>query len=124
MSFQELLWALLKQNVIQQNVNSNEEWKWNISVIKIQTFLIHSPDELYSQSQISYTAGPVSFHQYVLTLQIPVSNSRFALRAKDLCVEVTEPGHRGIGQAQHSFIVQSGWFEVVIQRSIFMVVGD
>ncbi|CAG5923572.1 unnamed protein product, partial [Menidia menidia] len=45
------------------------------------------PDELYSQSQIGYTAGAISFNQYVLTLQIPVSNSRFALSAKDLRVE-------------------------------------
>lgn len=84
----------------------------------------HSPDILDRQSQISDTAGPVSFHQYVLTLQVPVSNSRFPLGAKDLCVEVTESWHRGVGEAQHGFIVQSGWFEVIIQRSIFMVISD
>lgn len=50
----------------------------------------HSPDEFDRQPQVSYTAGPISFHQYVLTLQIPVSNGRFALCAKDLGVEVTK----------------------------------
>lgn len=67
--------------------------------------LTNSPDKLDRQSEVSYTAGTVSFHQYVLTLQIPVSNGGFALCAKDLCVEVSEAWYRRIGQSQHGFII-------------------
>lgn len=84
----------------------------------------HSPDKLDCQSEVSYTARPVSFHQYVLTLQIPVSDGGFSLGAEDLGVEVTEARHGGVSQPQHGFIVQSGWFEVVVQGAILMVVGD
>ena len=84
----------------------------------------HSPDKLDCQSEVSYTARPVSFHQYVLTLQVPVSDGRFALGAEDLGVEVTEARHGGVSQPQHGFVVQSGWFEVVVQGAILMVVSD
>lgn len=66
------------------------------------------PDKLDRQSEVSYTAGPISFHQYVFTLQVPVSNGRFALTAKDLGVEVTQARHRGVSQSQHGLIVESG----------------
>ena len=52
-----------------------------------------SPDKLHGQPEVSDTAGAISFHQDVLTLQVPVSNSGFPLGAEDLCVEVTEPRH-------------------------------
>lgn len=83
-----------------------------------------SPDKLHCQSQVCYTARAVSFHQDVLTLQIPVGDSRFPLGPKDLSVEVTKAWHWGVGQTQHGFVVQSGWFEVVIQRAVFMIVCD
>lgn len=53
-----------------------------------------------------------------------MGDGRLALGAKDLSVEVTKARHRGVGQAQHGFVVQSGRFEVVIQRAILMIISD
>lgn len=121
------LWPALDQSwnsakygfkiIEKSNISWNHAWRQNLC-------LIHTPDKLDRQSEVGYTAGPISFHQYVLTLQIPVSNGRFALGAKDLGVEVTKAGQRGVGQPQHGLVVQSGWFQVVVQRAIFMVVRD
>lgn len=60
--------------------------------------MLYPPNKLDSQSKVSYAAGPVSFHQYVLTLQVPVSNGRLSLGAKDLGVEVRKPRHGGVSQ--------------------------
>lgn len=101
--------------------------KWYISseaVVPDHSPSAHSPDELDCKPEVSYTAGSITFHQDVLTLQVPVSNGRFALGAKDLCVQVAKAWHRGVGQSQHGFIIQSGWFEVVVQWAVFMVVCD
>lgn len=67
--------------------------------------MLPSPDKLDRQPQVSYTAGPVPFHQYVLTLQVPVSDGRFGLSAYDPVVEVTEASDGGVGQSQHGSVV-------------------
>lgn len=83
-----------------------------------------SPNEFNCQPEVGYTARPVSFHQDVLALQVPVGDGRLALGAEDLCVQVAEARHRGVSQPQHGLIVQSGGFEVVVQRAIFVAVSD
>lgn len=83
-----------------------------------------SPNEFNCQPEVSYTARPISFHQYVLALQVPVGDGRLALGAEDLCVQVAEARHWGVSQPQHGLIVQSGGFEVVVQRAIFVAVSD
>lgn len=71
-------------------MNSSQEIKRDILLNSKTLSASHSPNKLDRQSEVSDTAGPVSFHQYVLTLQVPVSNGRFALGSKDLSVEVTK----------------------------------
>lgn len=53
-----------------------------------------------------------------------MSDGGFALSAKDLGVEVRQARHGGVGQPQHGFAVQSGGFEVVVQRAVLVVVCD
>lgn len=51
-------------------------------------------------------------------------DGRFALRAVDLSVQMAQARYRRVGQFQQSFDVQGVGLEVVVQRSIFMVVCD
>lgn len=86
--------------------------------------MLGPPDKLDRQSQVGDAAGPVALHQYVLTLQVPVSDGRLALGTEDLGVEVAEARHRGVSQSQHGLVVQRGGFEVVVQGAVFVAVGD
>lgn len=83
-----------------------------------------SPNEFNCQPEVGYTARSVPFHQDVLALQVPVGDGRLALGAEDLCVQVAKAWHGGVSQPQHGLIVQSGGFEVVVQRAIFVAVSD
>lgn len=58
----------------------------------------YSPDKFNSQAQICYTAGAVLFHQDILTFQVTVGNSGFALSAEDLSVQVAQATNGGVSQ--------------------------
>ena len=74
-------------------MNKVSVMKINLRKKKKHSFPTCSPNELDCQPQVSNAASPISFDQYVLTLQIPVGNGRLALGAKDLCMEVAETRH-------------------------------
>lgn len=49
-----------------------------------------APIKFDSKSQICYAAGAVLFDQDVFALQVSVRDGRFALRAVDLSVQMTQ----------------------------------
>lgn len=53
-----------------------------------------------------------------------MSDGRFALCAVDLCVEVAQAAGCRVGQPQQSLCVQGGVFQIVIERTVLMVVRD
>lgn len=83
-----------------------------------------SPVVFHSQAQISNATGTILLYEDVFALQVSVSDGRFALRTIDLCVEVAQAAGCGIGQPQQSLCVQGGVFQIVIERTILMVVCD
>lgn len=58
----------------------------------------YSPDKFNSQAQICYTAGAVLFHQDILTFQVTVGNSGFALSTEDLGMQVAQATDGGVSQ--------------------------
>lgn len=82
------------------------------------------PVDLDGQSEVSDTTGPVSFHQDVFTLQVSVCDGRFALRAVDLGVQVTKARYGRVGQFQQRLDVQGVGLQVVVQRSVLVIVCD
>lgn len=75
-------------------------------------------------TQVGDAALPVAFHQDVPALQVTVSDGGFALRAKDLHVEVDEAADDGGCQAQAGLHVQGCPLQVVVERAVLVVVGD
>lgn len=75
-------------------------------------------------TQVGDAALPVAFHQDVPALQVTVSDSRFALRAKDLHVEVDEAADDGGCQPQAGLHIQGCPLQVVVERAVLVVVGD
>lgn len=53
-----------------------------------------------------------------------MSDGRLALRAVDLRVQVTQAACCRVRQSQQSLRVQGGVFQIVVERSVFMVVCD
>lgn len=53
-----------------------------------------------------------------------MGDGRFALRAVDLGVQVTEAAGGGVRQSQQRLRVQRGQLQVVVQRAVLVVVGD
>lgn len=53
-----------------------------------------------------------------------MSDGRLALGTVDLRVQVTQAAGCRVGQSQQSLRVQGGVFQVVVQRSVLMVVCD
>lgn len=83
-----------------------------------------SPVVFHSQAQISDAAGAILLYEEVFALQVSVSDGRFALRAVDLCVEVAQAAGCRIGQPQQSLCVQGGVFQIIIERTVFVVVRN
>lgn len=86
--------------------------------------IIISPVVFDSQAQISDATCAVLFNEDVFAFQVSVSDGRFALCAIDLCVEVTQAAGDRVCQSQQSLCVQGGVFQIVIERSVLMVVCD
>lgn len=82
------------------------------------------PDEFDGEPQIGNAAGAVFLHQDVFALQVSVCDGRFSLRARDLRVQVAQTRDGRVRQPQQGQGVQRGGFEVVVQRSVFMIVCD
>lgn len=82
------------------------------------------PVVFHSQAQISDAACAILLYEDVFALQVSVSDGRFALCAVDLCVEVAKAAGCRISQPQQSLCVQGGVFQIVIERTVLVVVRD
>ena len=82
------------------------------------------PVELDGEAEVGDAAGAVLLDQDVLALEVSVGDGGLSLRAVDLRVQVAEAAGGRVGEPQQRLRVQRGQLQVVVQRAVFVVVGD
>lgn len=83
-----------------------------------------SPVELDGEAEVSDAAGSVLLDEDVFALEVAVSDGRFALRAEDLCMQVTQAARRRVRQPQQRRRVQRAQLQEVVERTVLVVVSD
>lgn len=83
-----------------------------------------SPVELDGEAEVGDAAGSILLDQDVLALEVAVSDGRFALRAEDLRMQVTQAARRRVRQPQQRRSVQGAQLQEVVQRAVLVVVCD
>lgn len=75
-------------------------------------------------TKVSNAALSILFDQYILALQVSVGNSRFALSAKDLNMEMRQAAGNGERHAEAAGSIQGAELKVVVQGAHLMKVSD
>ena len=66
----------------------------------------------------------VYLHKDISTLNVPMSNAGFSLRAKNARMEMDQPSSGGVGHKQHLSTIDITTYEIIVKRSFAMVLRD